>query len=258
MKIIISPSKTLDFASHVNTDLYSQPELIEHTKVIDEWLKLVSEPDLRLLMGISEKLSTQNWERNQSRTNELKEPSDTVRQAIFAFNGYVFEGIQPYTLKREELIHLQKHLRILSGMYGSLRPMDLIEPYRLEMALKFSFDCYPDLYYFWKPILAQRLMDEMEEDEVLVNLASNEYYASIDKKVMTKRIVTPLFKEYKGKTLKTITHHTKIARGMMVRYIAQNAITEVEDLKAFDRDGYEYADDLSDQENWVFVKQIKK
>lgn len=251
MKIVISPAKSLDYTSDVPFDKSTNPLFTKESKSINEELKAKTPKDLSALMKISTALADLNWERNQARTFKK---SAAMRQAVYAFNGDVYSGLDAYSLSEENLTVLEDKLRILSGLYGLLRPFDLIEPYRLEMGTKMPIDSNANLYEFWKPILAKELNKEMKEGEVLINLASNEYFSAIDKKVLKAEIITPDFKDYKDGKLKTISFYAKKARGMMVRYIIDNNISDVEGLKGFTVGGYAYSEELSKKNNLVFTR----
>lgn len=254
MKIVISPSKALDYSSKIPTQKSTCPQFIEKSKEIHKYLKDCSPKELSDLMHISENLSNLNWERNQNRKFIIDKLTQRSRQAIYAFNGDVYEGIDAYHLPLEAIDFLQVNLRMLSGLYGYLRPLDIIEPYRLEMGVKFPVAQAKDLYAFWKETLSRSLENEMQEDEVLINLASNEYFSAIDKKTFARRIITPEFKEYKNDTLKVIPFYAKKARGLMVKFIAENQITAAEQIKNFTLGGYQFDENLSSQNNWIFTR----
>ena len=189
-------------------------------------------------MHISEKLALLNWERNQSFNSH---ESSNKRPAIFTFNGDVYLGLDPYTLSSEKIEQMQNQLRILSGLYGLLRPLDLIQPYRLEMGTNFLIGKHKNLYDFWKDKTTQQLNLEIEEGELFVNLASNEYFNVIDIKKLVAEIVTPQFKDFKNGKLKIISFFAKKARGMMVRHLVDVNAKNIEDIKAFNLGGYSYS-----------------
>lgn len=251
MKIVISPAKSLDYTSQVPLDRKSEPIFIKEAKVINKELKAYTPKDLSDLMKISSTLAELNWQRNQERS--FKKDAN-LRQAVYAFNGDVYSGLDAYTLLDENIDALEGKLRILSGLYGLLKPFDMIEPYRLEMGTKMAVGSVSSLHQFWKPILAKELNKEMKSGEILVNLASNEYFGAIDKKVLKAELVTPDFKDLKDGKLKTISFYAKKARGMMVRYIIDNKIEDVEGLKGFTMGGYAFSAEHSKDNNLVFIR----
>ncbi|MCC9043792.1 peroxide stress protein YaaA [Myroides sp. M-43] len=255
MKILISPAKSLDYATAVPVDKTTKPVFVKESKVINEVLQSKTPMDLEALMKISNNLAELNWKRNQERTFTKKEGRERdFRQAIFAFNGDVYTGLDAYSLTPEKIEVLQNKLRILSGLYGLLKPLDEIEPYRLEMGTKMSIGEKSNLYEFWKPILVEALNKEMKQDELLVNLASNEYFSSIEKKAIKGVLVTPDFKELRDGKLKTISFYAKKARGLMVRYIIDNNINDIDGLKKFNVEGYAWSEADSKGNNLVFTR----
>lgn len=252
MKIVISPAKSLDFETKLPTRKYSQSLFQDEAKEVHEVLKEQSPANLRELMDISDKLADLNWQRNQ----EWKMPFTTknARPAIYAFNGDVYTGLDAYTIPTAKLNRLQDTLRILSGLYGMLRPLDLIQPYRLEMGTKLGVGEHKDLYSYWKETITQALNDELKDNELFVNLASKEYFDVIDTKALKVPVVTPEFKDYKDGNLRMVSFFAKKARGMMVRYIMDKNIRSVSGLKGFDYDGYHYDSKLSKGNTLVFVR----
>ncbi|MDR0230073.1 MAG: peroxide stress protein YaaA [Flavobacteriaceae bacterium] len=255
MKIVISPAKSLDYTTMLPTTKESQPDFLKEAKVINEVLKTKTPQDLGNLMKISTALSDLNWQRNQDRTFKQSKGSKTdFRPAVYAFNGDVYTGLDVYSLSVDKLEILEQKLRILSGLYGLLKPFDKIEPYRLEMGTKMAVDNSKNLYEFWKPIIATALNHQMNEGELLVNLASTEYFSAIDKKILKANLVTPDFKELRDGKLKVISFFAKKARGMMVRYIIDNNIEDIEGLKGFNVDGYGFSEEHSKNNNLVFIR----
>lgn len=252
MKIVISPAKSLDFQTEVPTSSYSKAQFLKQSSIINTVLKKQSPADLSKLMKISEKLATLNWNRNQSW--ELPFDLTNARQAIFAFKGTVYEGLDAYSLNQGEIDQLQDKLRILSGQYGLLKPLDLIQAYRLEMGTKLTIAHTTNLYQFWDETITNSINKELNEDEILVNLASNEYFKVIKPKLIKSTIITPIFKDYKNGNLKIIAFFAKKARGMMVRYIIDNNITQTEDLKGFNYGNYAFDSNLSTTSNLVFTR----
>jgi len=254
MKILLSPAKSLNYEEHLPTKKFTTPQFIQQSQEVNSALKNLSVKDLRDLMAISEKLATLNFERNQNRAYQLSQLSENARQAIFAFNGDVYDGIDAYSLSTKSINYLQKNLRILSGLYGALKPLDLIEPYRLEMGTKLPINDHKNLYEFWKQTVTNALLAELSAKEVIVNLASNEYFKVIDAKAIPNTIITPDFKDFKNGKLKTISFFAKKARGQMTRFMADHNITKIEDIKQFDQGGYQYDEQLSTENKWVFTR----
>ena len=254
MKILISPAKSLDYTSELPTQEFTSPQFLQEAKKIQKVLKSLKPKDLASLMKISDNLADLNWKRNQERTFTSSEINHNARQAIFAFNGDVYDGLNAYQLPQASIQYLQEHLRILSGLYGLLQPLDLIEPYRLEMGTKLPIEANKDLYAFWKPKLAQKLESELNENEVIINLSSHEYFSAIDKKAIQHTIITPEFKELRNGQLKTIGFFAKKARGQMVRYMAIHQITDVQQIKAFAEDGYSFDENGSTANKWLFTR----
>ena len=238
MKMVISPAKSLQFDSQLPSINFTTPNFSEEAKLINGLLKKKTSKALSELMHISDKLAQLNWERNQLFNSH---ESNNRRPAIFTFNGDVFHGLDANTLSLEKIHRMQNQLRILSGLYGLLRPLDLIQPYRLEMGTNFSLGTHKNLYDFWKDKTTQQLNLEMEEGELFVNLASNEYFNVIDIKKLVAKIVTPQFKDFKNGKLKIISFFAKKARGMMVRHLVDVNAKTIEDIKTFNSDGYSYS-----------------
>lgn len=252
MKIIISPAKSLDFESKVPTSLHTQPRFLEQSIKLNKKLKTLSRKKLSELMKISNDLARLNYDRNQ----EWKTPFNThnAKQAIYAFTGEVFRGIDINTLEEDKLPLLQDRLRILSGLYGLLKPLDLIQPYRLEMGTRLKVGRRDNLYKFWDDALAKSLNEELADDELIINLASSEYFKALPKKILKVPMVTPIFKDFKNGQYKTIMTFAKKARGLMVRYIIENNIKTIEGLKGFDVDNYGFSEDMSTEKDLVFTR----
>ena len=236
MKIIISPAKSLDFDSEPNSQNSSVPKFLEKTLAINSILKQKSPSDLMKLQSISEKLSDLNWKRNLEFSRNHND--DNSRPAIFAFNGDVYEGLDVKTLDFKKIDFLQNNLRIISGLYGVLKPLDLIQPYRLEMGTKISINGSSNLYEYWSNDITKFLSDELLSSEFLLNLASNEYFSAIDKSKINSEIISPIFKDFKNGKLKIISFYAKKARGMMVRYVADHLIDSYDNLLSFNYGGY--------------------
>lgn len=252
MKIVISPAKSLNYESAAPTAEFSQPVFIKQAERLSKILKKKSAKSLSKLMSISPALGQLNYERNQSWNQPFD--LDNSKQAVYAFTGEVYRGLDMNSLPAEDLDFLQENLRILSGQYGVLKPLDLMQPYRLEMGTKLKVGVKPNLYKFWQPLIAKHLNEELSEGEVLVNLASNEYFKAIDKKELKASIVTPVFKDLKNGEYKMIMTFAKHARGLMVRYIVDHKITEVEQLKGFNYGGYGFDANLSSETELVFTR----
>ena len=252
MKIVISPAKSLDLDSVIPTNSFSQPQFLEESEKLSKVLKKKSPKKIGELMSISAKLSELNWQRNQDW--KLPFTTENARQAVYAFKGDVYIGLDAYTIEENKLEQLNDKLRILSGLYGVLKPFDLIQAYRLEMGTKLKVGTKDNLYQFWENKITDALNTEMEEGELFVNLASNEYYKVVKPKLIKNIIVTPQFKDYKDGKLKMISFFAKKARGMMVRYIIDNNINDIEGLKGFNIDGYGFSEELSSENELMFVR----
>lgn len=255
MQIIISPAKSLDFETTIEHQINSTNyRFIEEPQKLVSKLQSLSSEELSLLMKISVKLADLNY----NRYKHWHYPFDVIhgKQAMFAFKGDVYTGLDAYSLSNEEVKIAQSKLRILSGLYGLLRPLDLILPYRLEMGIPLNIGGTKNLYDFWGSKISQLLNKDIEENnhKVLVNLASNEYFKSIQKKNIIVPIITPVFKDFKNGEYKMISFYAKKARGLMTRFIIQNNIQNPEDIKAFDLDGYYYNNQLSTNQIPVFTR----
>ena len=253
MKIVISPAKSLDFESPLPTKLYSEYGFQKQSLAIDTILKKKSPKQLSDLMSISDKLSDLNWQRNQQR-NVAEITTKNARPAIYAFSGDVYIGLDAYSLSEEKINLLQDQLRILSGLYGLLKPLDLMQPYRLEMGTKLPIGANKNLYEFWKATITKELNSQLGKDELFVNLASNEYFDAVDVKKLKVPVVTPEFKDYKDGKLKIISFFAKKARGMMVRYILDTNAQTIDDLKGFNSEGYSFDANLSKGNTLVFTR----
>lgn len=253
MIAIVSPAKTLDFEIEHNLDHTLPRFQKEALELIDE-LKKHSEENISELMSISDKLAQLNVERYHSFTKK-KDPVH-AKHAIFAFQGDVYQGLQAEAFNKEELEYSQKHFRILSGLYGLIRPLDLIQPYRLEMGTKLNVGKHANLYEFWQDKIAKQLNKDLKAqgDKILINLASNEYFKSVDTKQLKARVIDVDFKDHKNGEYKIISFYAKKARGLMSRYIIKNQPTTVEELKAFDYEGY-YFDDKNSTEDLLAFKR---
>ncbi|SDL56456.1 hypothetical protein SAMN04488034_10518 [Salinimicrobium catena] len=247
MKIVISPAKTLDYETKLPTSRGTQPEFLETAATVNRKLARMSKKEISELMGISDKLADLNYTRYHE--FEAEHNKQNSRPAVYAFNGDVYTGLEAYTIPVEKLDFLQDSLRILSGYYGILRPLDLIQPYRLEMGTSLSVSRKKDLYDLWQEKVTGYLNKELADEELFVNLASNEYFKAINTKKLKVPVITPVFKDYKNGKLKIISFFAKKARGSMVRYIVDTEANSVEDLKGFDYDGYRYSEEESVKNN---------
>jgi cytoplasmic iron level regulating protein YaaA (DUF328/UPF0246 family) len=251
MKILISPAKSLDFENKVETSFNTVPLFNDKAIQVNNSIKDLSAPDLSRLMTISPKLSDLNWLRNQ----DFQKNNSKEKQAIFAFNGDVYDGIDANTISTSNHEKLQSTLRILSGLYGILKPFDKIKPYRLEMGTKISIDGSKNLYDFWKKNVTDSILKEIKEEEIIVNLASNEYFSVIDSSLIDNKIITPQFKDFKNGKLKIISFYAKKARGLMTRFLIDNDIQSSSDIENFNSSGYTFNQaETADSSSPVFVR----
>ena len=254
MLMVISPAKTLDFETAAKTKVSTTPDFLDQSQQLIDQLQVLSPADISGLMGISDKLGTLNFDR----FSQWHTPFDAAnaKQALLAFKGDVYTGLDAESFNSKDFSFAQKHLRILSGLYGLLRPLDLIQPYRLEMGTKFANKGGANLYQFWGGLITDAMNAQLKKtkSDVLVNLASNEYFKSLQSKELSADIITPVFKDFKNGKYKIISFYAKKARGLMSAYVIKNKITEVEDIKAFDTDGYRYNAAMSTAREWVFLR----
>ncbi|KAA8734823.1 peroxide stress protein YaaA [Acinetobacter qingfengensis] len=254
MFIVISPAKTLDYQSELITDQHTQPRLLKHSTELIKHCQQLSVSQLANLMKISDKLAQLNVERFRDWQADFDLPQ--ARQAIFAFKGDVYTGLDVESLSHEDIEFAQKHLRILSGLYGLLRPLDLMLPYRLEMGTKLNNQYGHDLYQFWQDTITTLLKQDMQQqnDDVLINLASDEYYKAITESKLSANIIKPVFLDQKNGKYKVISFYAKKARGLMSRFIIQNQLNQIEQLKAFNLDGYYFDKENSNTQELVFKR----
>lgn len=257
MLIVLSPAKRLDYDSPATTDIHSLPDFIEHSAELIEQLMMLSPAQVASLMSISDPLAALNVARFASWSPEFTVKN--AKQAIMAFDGDVYEGLNAATLNSEQLGYAQSHIRILSGLYGLLRPLDLMQPYRLEMGTRFANARGKDLYAFWGDSLTKELNRVMAQasSRTLVNLASEEYFKVVQPKLLNAELVTPVFEEWKGGRYKIVSFYAKRARGLMARYAAFKGIVEPEMLKDFDVEGYRFDFGASTTQRWVFRRRIE-
>ncbi len=255
MLIVLSPAKSLDFTTPPGTTSYTIPEYLDQSQLLIDQLEKYTPAELATLMKISDKLAVLNVARfgswNQPFTTE------NAKQAVLSFTGDVYRGLDATTLDQYGLDYAQQHLRILSGLYGLIRPLDLIQPYRLEMGCRLQNSRGKDLYAFWGDTLNQNVSDELDKQEypILINLASKEYFTSLKLPNLQQPVITPIFKDWKNGQYKYINFYAKKARGLMTRYAIDNNIENPEKLKDFDYAGYQYDANLSDDTNWVFTRK---
>jgi len=254
MLVLLSPAKTLDFETPPVSDLATRPDFLRQSKELIDVLKKLAPHDLSSLMGISDKLGQLNYDRY----HQWKTPftPKNAKQAALAFKGDVYTGLDAESLKPKDFEFAQEHLRILSGLYGLLRPMDLIQPYRLEMGTKLANPKGDNLYRFWGERLTRALNEQLAEqaNPVVVNLASNEYFKSVQPKDLRAPVITPVFKDWKNGQYKVISFYAKKARGMMAAYIIRKRLKQAEKLKQFTDGGYAYNAELSKGNQWVFTR----
>ncbi|MGM0613143.1 MAG: peroxide stress protein YaaA, partial [Bacteroidota bacterium] len=243
-------AKKLDFESENPFKNYSQPAFLKESEQLIKELRKRSKSELKEMMGISENLAELNRQRYQNWQTPFT-PQNS-RQALLAFDGDVYKSLQAKGLSKNDLSFAQKHLFILSGLYGMLRPMDLIQPYRLEMGSKFQTSQWNSLYEFWGDKITRAL--NKTGDDTIINLASQEYFRVIQKEKLELQIITPVFKELKGEKLQTIGIYAKKARGLMARFIIKNQISDPEEIKFFNENDYRFQTSLSDRRHWVFTR----
>jgi len=256
MLVLVSPAKTLDYESELNVEEFSIASHLSDSNLLIKELQQKNPDDLSSLMGLSDKLSQLNFERNMNWTKPTK-PSETARQAIFAFKGDVYQGLDVNSLSRNEISYAQKNLCILSGLYGLLKPLDLMYPYRLEMGTKMKNKRGENLYEFWGSKITTTVNDLSKENKskAIVNLASIEYFSVLDRKKINLPIIEPVFKDHKNGNYKIISFYAKKARGLMSRFIIQNKIKKAEDLNDFNLDGYRYSEKESTENKPVFLRK---
>ena len=256
MLSIISPAKTLDFETPTVTDEFTQPAYLTQSRKLVRRLRELSAPQIGKLMNVSDELA----ELNHRRFRRWKTPfrPDNARQAMFAFKGDVYLGLDAYTMRSDDIAFAQDHLRILSGLYGLLRPLDLMQPYRLEMGTRLETDAGRNLYQFWDGRLTEALANELKQSDsnALVNLASNEYFKAVEPAALKARIVTPTFRDFRNGQYRFIQYFAKKARGAMARFIIDERIDDADGLKDFNRDGYAYNAELSNADDWVFTRRV--
>ena len=254
MLVVISPAKNLDYQTPAATNIFTQPQMLDDSQTLIEHCQKLSPAKIASLMKISDKLAGLNADRYASWSTPFN--TDNAKQALLAFNGDVYTGIDASSFSQKDFDYAQQHLRILSGLYGVLRPLDLMQAYRLEMGTKLDTGDSKNLYQFWGERISNNLNAAIEAqgDNVLVNLASNEYFKAVKPKVLNAEIYTPVFQDCKNGQYKVISFFAKRARGMMARYILQNQLTEVSQLQQFDTAGYQFSTEKSQGTELVFTR----
>lgn len=256
MLFVLSPAKSLDYDTPPVTDFYTTPDFVTRSAELIKVLKTQSPAQIASLMSISDPLALLNTERYAQWSTTFN--TENAKQAVLAFNGDVYEGLDANSLSKKQLDYVQAHVRILSGLYGMLRPLDLMQPYRLEMGTKLVNPRGKDLYTFWDDTVTQGLNAAFagQSERVLVNLASEEYFKVVKPKLLDAEIISPVFEDWKGGKYKIISFYAKRARGLMARYAALNGVSNVDQLKAFDLDGYAFDEDVSTEKKWVFRRRV--
>ena len=255
MIIVLSPAKTLDYEFETDGN-HSVPSFLSQSSELIGQLKKKEPKDIASLMGLSDKLATLNYDRYQSWTASKKASNDS-KPSLLVFKGDVYQGLQAEDLTKKEMNFAQKHVRILSGLYGILRPLDLMKPYRLEMGTKLETSQGKNLYEFWGDKIQKNVLDELknQKSDLLINLASKEYFTVLGKVPEDVNVISPAFKDYKNGKYKIISFYAKKARGLMARWIIQNKVTDFENLKDFDVEGYKYSKSESTSTTPVFLRK---
>ena len=257
MLVIISPAKTLDYSPLESKVGFSEPSFISKSESLVKEMRNYDPEMISELMKISENLGFLNFERFQS-WKQNSSPGPDSKQSVFAFQGDVYKGLDISSLDKSTINYSQKYLRILSGLYGLLKPLDLIAPYRLEMGTKLRIGNSDNLYEFWKTDLTEALNKDLkiQKTNVLVNLASNEYFSVLDKEMIRAEVISPVFKDYKNGDYKIISFHAKKARGLMTRFIMSNNLKDPKDIRKFDYEGYRFSSKLSSDNAPVFLRKL--
>jgi cytoplasmic iron level regulating protein YaaA (DUF328/UPF0246 family) len=252
MKIIISPAKSLDYETALPTQRHTTAKFLKDSRAINKVIRKKRPSELSQLMDISDNLAQLNWQRNKAWKTPFT--AQNARPAVYAFAGDVYIGLDAYSLAVEKLDDLQDRLRILSGLYGLLRPLDLVQPYRLEMGTQLPVGENKNLYGYWRAKLTATINKELKKGELFVNLASDEYASAIDFKALKVPVIKVDFKDMKDGKLKIISFFAKKARGMMVRYIIDTNARTLDDLKGFNYEGYGFDANLSKPNHLVFTR----
>jgi len=252
MKLVLSPAKSLNLERKLPTAIITESCFLAESGRLNKLLKKKSARSLSKLMNISNNLGQLNFERNQDWS--LPFTSDNARQAIYAFSGDVYRGLDAYNISEEKIKTLQDTVRIISGLYGLLKPLDLMQPYRLEMGTKFPVGKNKNLYEFWRKKITQSLNDELNDNELFLNLASNEYFKAINAKALKVPVITAIFKDFKNGEYKMIMTFAKLARGYMTRYVIDTNAKTVDDIRGFNYEGYGFSEPMSTQTELVFTR----
>jgi len=253
MKIVLSPAKSLDYDSELPTSRGTQPKFLEQAAILNNAMEKKSKKAIRELMHVSDALAQLNYERYK--TFETPFTKKNARPAIYAFSGDVYQGLDAYSISEKKMDTLQDTVRMLSGMYGVLRPLDLMQPYRLEMGTQLKVRRKKNLYDFWGDTVTEALNAELEDGETFLNLASQEYFKVVNPKLLKVPVISPVFKDFKNGKLKIISFFAKKARGSMARYVIDNNTKTLKGLKAFDYDGYAFSEAHTTNENEpVFIR----
>lgn len=255
MLFVLSPAKTLDYTTPAVTDQYSEPRFTVRSAELIDLLRKLSPAELGSLMKISDPLADLNAGRYASWRRQ--HTSDNAKQAVLAFKGDVYDGLDASSLTADQLAYVNQQVRILSGLYGILRPFDLMQPYRLEMGTRLANPAGNNLYQFWDKEVTKALNQALaqQQAQALINLASAEYFKVVQPKLLEAPVITPVFEDWKGGRYKIIAFYAKRARGMMVRFAAERGVDQPEGLKEFDHDGYEFAPEASSETVWVFRRR---
>lgn len=255
MLIVVSPAKTLDYETPPKTKIHTVPDFLKESQKLIKRLREFAPQDISELMNVSSNIADLNFDRYKSWSINFSEKN--AKQALLAFKGDVYTGLDAETFSAKDFKFAQQHLRMLSGLYGLLRPLDLMKPYRLEMGTRLSTERGKNLYEFWGSEITQALNQQLKKikSDYLINLASNEYFKSVKPKELNAEIITPAFKDYKAGQYKMIGVYAKKARGSLSRFIIQNQLTDPEDIKDYAVDGYRYNESLSKGNTWVFSRK---
>lgn len=256
MLIVVSPAKTLDYETPSKTKIHTVPDFLKESQKLIKRLREFAPQDISELMNVSSNIADLNFDRYKSWSANFTEKN--AKQALLAFKGDVYTGLDAESFSAKDFKFAQQHLRMLSGLYGLLRPLDLMKPYRLEMGTRLSTDRGKNLYEFWGSEITEALNQQLKKikSDYLINLASNEYFKSVKPKELNGEIITPAFKDYKAGQYKMIGVYAKKARGSLSRFIIQNQLTDPEDIKDYAMDGYRYNESMSKDNTWVFSRKV--